>query len=173
MSQYTDLQERARRVVEAGAALVETKLFGLQARHQAFPAGEGEILLSDLALRLENSATAETMLAYVLVLQTQVLQVTDGEDEPAVLADLEVAYGARYVLSDGVGELSSDEVRAFGFSIAAMALWPYIRATVSHTIAEMNLAFSALIPTITQAELAAAAGAEAEDLASPGSLPPA
>jgi preprotein translocase subunit SecB len=159
MIDFTALQDVASRLVPH-ASLHEIKLFGMQARHQAFAQGESDPWLSDLSVRLESSESGSSSLAFVLVVSTELLeQQGDAEAEPRVLAELEVAYGALYGIDEAAGEITPAEREAFGYTVAAMTVWPYIRAVVSRTLADMNFGASILIPTVTQREIAEAAAA--------------
>lgn len=163
MTDFTALQELASRVI-GHVSLIETKLFALKARHKAFPHGDGEVSLGDISVQIQTSASGKDRLAYVLVVRAEVHETLPEEaTTPKVLANLEVAYGALYAADDTLGEVSPDEVRGFGFSVAAMAIWPYARAVVSSVLREMNLGNVEPLPTITQRELAEAAASAASE----------
>lgn len=162
MTTYTILQEAAVRLL-GHASLSEIKMFALNARHRSFVDEDGEQPhLTDLSVRLESSANGDTTLAYAVVVETTLVQDSPegDESEARLLAEIEVAYGALYDLSSEAGGATDDETKAFGFAVATMAVWPFIRAAIAQVLGDMNFLGSArLIPTITQRELAEAAWA--------------
>lgn len=166
MIDLTWLQETASRLVPH-ASLGEVRLFGVSAFHRGFARDDGEVALSDLSIRLESGPDDEESrgaIAYVLVVQVQVVDsAVDTGGEQRVLAEIEVGYGALYLFSDEAGSIGTEERRAFGYTVAAMTVWPYIRAVISSVLADMGYGTNILIPTMTQREIAEAAAAAPSD----------
>ncbi len=157
MITYTALQEQAVRIVEH-AHLRQVQLFGVEARHLTFGEPGASPELGDMSIRLESTSTGEGGMAYVVVVQTDVVEPSLQSEIPTTRATIEVAYGALFSLAPEAGGATPEEARAFGFTIAVMTVWQYIRAVITNTLHEMNLGSGTLvIPTITQRELAEAA----------------
>lgn len=174
MSDLTGLQQLAGRLI-GNVGLLETRLFGLEIQHEDFPTGDGIIELDDPAMSLRSTRSEGGGLAYILVVQARVLErdSDDEEAEPLELATLEVAYGALYTSNEeALGGVSDDEARAFGYTVALMTIWPFMRAIIANTIREMNLPGSFVLPMISQSEIAEAAANDgyADEAAEPEAL---
>lgn len=155
MSGLSELQDGARRLV-GHVTLEETRLFGINIQHTDFPDGEHEVGLGALSLELQVGRAEET-LSYILIVRTA-LEESLEEDSTKTLAEIEVAYGARYEYDrEDLHDITEDEARSFGFAVAVMTIWPFLRAVIANNVREMNVATFALIPTLSQADVASAA----------------
>lgn len=118
------------------------------------------------AMSLRSTRSEGGGLAYILKIQARVLErdSDDEETEPLELASLEVAYGALYTSNEEALEgVSDDEARAFGYTVALMTIWPFMRAIIANTIREMNLPGSLVLPMISQSDSADAAANDGYD----------
>lgn len=137
------------------AQLRDIRLFRLEVQHLAF-GQPADVQIDNLALSLQaTSMGADPMegMAFVLQVDAELVSAT-AESSYEALASLSAAYGAIYLL-DGKQAADPDEeqVRAFGVTVGAMAVWPYLRAALANGVRELGYGTMGLLPTLTHTDL--------------------
>lgn len=155
--ELTALQHLASPLVGA-SSLMEIRLFESHGRHLSFPEDEDKVQPSDLAVNVQSMGEAGSETAVYLMRVELSLQEPSGEagsegNESHEVASISVTYGALYLLEDEAQEAPEDALDAFGQCVAAMALWPYIRAEVARLSEGMRLGPQLTLPMLTQQDL--------------------
>lgn len=156
MAALTELQELASPLVGA-TSLIEIRLFESHGRHIKFPDDPDQVRPSDLDVTIESAGGDDSPSAIYLLRAEMTLQESRGADEDhdalEDVASFSVAFGALYGIDADAQDLPRESREAFGQCVAALALWPYVRAEMARLSEAMHSPVPLTLPMLTQQDL--------------------
>jgi hypothetical protein len=158
MQDLTRVQDLASPLV-GRSSLIEIRLFESHGRHVQFPDPEAHVAPSDLSVGISTVSDPDTNTAVFLMqaevsVQQSLMEVGDSDDGSSEeVANFTVAFGGLYSLDDDLKDIPDGSLDAFGQCVAALALWPYIRAEMARLSEAMHLS-PLTLPMLTQQDIA-------------------